>query len=331
MQRQLGRSGIDVSSIGIGTWAIGGRMGAEGGGLSWGRVDDSGAIDAIRYALDHGVNFIDTSNNYGCGHSERLIGEAIAGRRDQVVLASKFGYVCDPNTREIFGPDVSESAIRSMLRQSLSNLRTDRIELYQLHVGNLEIDEALKVRDILEILVEEGQIRYYGWSTNDASRLGEFVRGDHCVAIQHHYNLFERSRAVLEICQASGVSSIARGPLGMGILTGKYSHETVMPANDFRNDWDCAGGEQADQLNRLDQVREILTCEGHTLPQAALAWLLATSDSIVPIPGFKTLDQIQDTVGVLEKGPLTQAQMAKLDALLPEEDMVPNWLKPSES
>lgn len=326
MKRQLGRSDIEVSAIGIGTWAIGGRMGNEVDGLSWGTINDAEAIEAIRFAVDQGVTLIDTSNNYGCGHSERLIGEAIAGQRDSIVLATKFGYVCDSETREIFGPDVSEKAIRGMLRQSLENLRTDVIDLYQLHVGNLDADEALRVRDLLEQLVKEGQIRTYGWSTNDASRIAEFVKGDHCVAIQHHFNLFERMKPILDICRTAGVTSIARGPLGMGILTGKYSRKTVMPTDDFRNDWDCADGEQARQLNRLDQVREILTREGHTLPQAALAWLLAYSDTVIPIPGFKTLKQIQETVGVLKKGPLTSEQMAELDALLPEDEMVPDWL-----
>jgi len=327
MKRKLGRSGIEASAMGIGTWAIGGRMGSKADGRSWGAVDDADAISAIRYALDHGVTFIDTSNNYGCGHSERLIGEAIVGQRDRVVLATKFGYACDPETREIFGTDVSETAIRGMLRRSQENLRTEVIDLYQLHVGNLDIDQALRVRDLLEALVAEGQIRVYGWSTNDASRIAQFLQGDNCVAIQHHFNLFERSMRVFEACQSAGMTSIARGPLGMGILTGKYSHETVMAPSDFRNDWNCAEGEQAEQLDRLDQVREILTRGGHTLAQAALAWLLAYSDDIVPIPGFKSLRQVEETVEVLEKGPLTPEQMTELDALLPENEMVPDWLK----
>ena len=213
--------------------------------------------------------FIDTLSNYGCGHSEQLIGEAIVGQRDRLVLATKFGYVRDSETREIFGPDVSEAAVRSMLRQSLVNLRTDVIDLYQLHVGNLQVDEALRVRDLLEQLVVEGQIRTYGWSTNSAALIGEFVQGDHCVAIQRHFNLFERSPAVLGICRAAGVTSVARGPLGMGLLTGKYTHETVMPKSDFRNNWDCAQGEQAEQIDRLNQVRKDLARERHTLPQAA--------------------------------------------------------------
>jgi len=326
MKRQLGQSGIEVSAVGIGTWAIGGRMGNATDGLSWGAIDDADAIAAIQYAIDQGVTFIDTSNNYGCGHSERLIGEAIVGQRERLVLATKFGYTCDPDSREIFGPDVSEPAIRDMLRRSQENLRTDTIDLYQMHVANVEIDEALRVRDLLEQLVEEGQIRTYGWSTNDASRIAEFIQGDHCVAIQHHYNLFERTAPVLDLCRAAGITSIARGPLGMGLLTGKYSHQTVMPDDDFRNDWDCATGEEARQLDRLEQIREILTREGHTLPQAALAWLLAHSESIVPIPGFKNLKQVQDTVGVLQRGPLSTDQMKELDALLPADEMIPNWL-----
>jgi aryl-alcohol dehydrogenase-like predicted oxidoreductase len=274
-------------------------------------VDDADAVRAMRYAIDAGVNFFDSSNNYGGGHAERLIGQAIAGRRESMVLATKFGYVCKPGTRIIIGPDVSESAVRDMLRQSLDNLGTDYIDLYQLHVADLSVDDALRVRDLLETLVDEGQIRAYGWSCNDPERIQCFVAGDHCVAIQHHFNLFDRTQSVLKVCQAARVSSIARGPLGMGILSGKYTHQTTMPANDFRHGWDCREGYQAQQIDLLEQVRDILTREGHSLPQAALAWLLTYSDSIVPIPGFKTLNQVKDTTGVLEKGLLTDLSSVK--------------------
>lgn len=317
MKRKIGQSEIEVSAIGLGTWAIGGIMAdSSGGGSSWGQIDDAEAVQALRWALEAGVNFFDTSNNYGCGHAERLLGKAIAGRRQEVVLATKFGYPCQPGTRIVLDADVRETTIRAMLKQSLQNLDTDYIDLYQLHVYDLPLDEALRVRDLLEKLVEEGQIRGYGWSMNDPERAVPFAEGTNCIAMQHHFNLFERTQTMLEICQAASVSTIARGPLGMGLLTGKYSRRTKMPEDDFRNDWDCENGRQGEQLDLLADVREILTSEGHTLPQAALAWLLTYSDSIIPIPGFKTLAQVQDSVGILTKGLLTDEQMRLLNQRL---------------
>lgn len=171
-KRKLGQSDIEVSAIGLGTWAIGGVMANEdGSGHSWGSIDDDEAVFSMQWAIGAGVNFFDTSNNYGCGHAERLVGRAIAGRRDQVVIATKFGYVCKPGTRIILGPDASRVAIEHMLETSLRNLGTDYIDLYHLHIYDLDVDEALRVRDLLETFVEQGKIRTYGWSTNDPERV----------------------------------------------------------------------------------------------------------------------------------------------------------------
>lgn len=322
-KRKLGQSDIEVSAIGLGTWAIGGVMANEdGSGHSWGSIDDDEAVLSMQWAIDAGVNFFDTSNNYGCGHAERLVGRAIAGRRDQVVIATKFGYVCKPGTRIILGPDASRVAIEHMLETSLHNLGTDYIDLYHLHIYDLDVDEALRVRDLLETFVEQGKIRSYGWSTNNPERVQAFVGGEHCVAIQHHFNIMVRTQAVFDICRTAGVTTIARGPLGMGLLTGKYTHSTIMPDDDFRNDWNCQDGQEGRQLQLLDKIRALLTQRGHTLPQAALAWLLTLDSAVVPIPGFKTLAQVQENVGVLEKGLLSAEQMTEIDDILTPEHIL---------
>lgn len=320
LTRRLGKSDIEVSAIGAGTWAVGGVMvGPDGDAHSWGTIDDAEAVGAMQWGIEAGITFFDTSNNYGCGHAERLIGQAIAGKRDQVVLATKFGYVCEVGTRKILGFDVSESAVRSMLKQSLDNLGTDYIDLYQLHVYDLPLDDALRVRDLLEQLVREGQIRSYGWSCNDPARVQLFAAGQHCVAIQHHYNLLERTQRTFDVCSQAGVTSIARGPLAMGILTGKYTNDDTMGKDDFRHDWNLKDGKQAQQIEALAIIRDILTCNGHTLSQAALAWLLTLDPNIVPIPGFKSLEQLQDNVGVLDQGLLSEAQMLDLETILTPE------------
>ncbi len=316
-KRRVGRSRIEVSAIGLGTWPIGGVMiGAEDGvAHSWGEVDDAEAIRAIRWALDHGVTFFDSSNNYGCGHAEMLLGEALAGRRDEAVIASKFGYICKENSREIIGSDASPEAITRSLEGSLRRLRTDYIDLYQFHIPNYDPVEAVAVREFLEDLVHQGKIRCYGWSTNSLARAQVFAEGENCAAIQYHFNLLERQIALLELCEEHGVATIARGPLGMGLLTGKYDRSTIMPEGDFRQDWNMQGAEGS-MLDQLAKLREVLTSEGHTLPQAALAWLLKRGENIVPIPGFKTLKQVQDNIAVLEKGPLSDGQMDAIEQII---------------
>ncbi len=167
LTRQLGRSGIQVSAMGLGCWAIGGPFWRDGQSHGWGQVDDDESIRAIHRALDLGVTFFDTADVYGCGHSERLLRRALAGRRDQVVIATKFGRVFDEQTRHILADDASPAYIRQACEASLRRLNTDYIDLYQLHLGDYDLAQAGIVRDTLEELVAAGKIRYYGWSTDD--------------------------------------------------------------------------------------------------------------------------------------------------------------------
>ena len=175
-KRQLGRSGIEVSPIGVGCWAMGGQD--WGGG-----TDDAESIRAIHTALDMGVNLFDTANVYGMGHSERVLGKALAGRRDTVVIATKFAYTWDEETMTHTGPDVSPEGIRASCEGSLKRLQTDYIDLFQFHWNEFGIDGAEAICDTLEGLVKDGKIRSYGWSTDnaDSARIfaqGEKLRGD---------------------------------------------------------------------------------------------------------------------------------------------------------
>ena len=156
-RRTLGRSGIKVSAIGIGCWAIGGPYTNDGRPVGWGNVDDAESIRAIQRALDLGVNFIDTANVYGCGHSERVVGKAIRDRRDEVVIATKFGYTFDEDARICTGSCGDPEYIRSACDASLKRLGTDHIDLYQFHIGRH--DDGAAVREVLEGLVKAGKIR----------------------------------------------------------------------------------------------------------------------------------------------------------------------------
>ena len=190
LTRTLGRSGIKVSAMGLGCWAIGGPAWRDGKATGWGEVDDNESIAAIHRAIDLGVNFLDTANSYGCGHSERVIGQALQGKRDQVIIATKFNGVFDEETRQGLGSDATPEGIRSACDASLERLQTDRIDLYQFHDGMHDLDKSVTVRQTLEELVAAGKILWYGWSTDDAERAVLFAQGEHCTAIQQAFNLF---------------------------------------------------------------------------------------------------------------------------------------------
>jgi aryl-alcohol dehydrogenase-like predicted oxidoreductase len=326
MSRTLGRSGIEVSDIGFGCWAIGGPFTDGGKPDGWGEVDDGESVAAIRRALERGVTFFDTADCYGAGHSEQVLGKALAGRRDEAVIATKFGYTFDAGQRAITGQDASPGYIRQACRASLRRLGTERIDLYQLHVGDLPAGQAEEAAATLEELADEGLIRAYGWSTDDPARAALFAGGPRCAAVQHEINVLADTPAMLAACAAHDLASVARGPLAMGLLTGKYGAATTLPADDVRavQPWVAYfddGRPAPAWLARLDAVRDVLADGGRTLAQGALGWLLARSPRVVPIPGVRTVAQAEQNAAALRTGPLRPAEMAEIDRLLGVSDL----------
>jgi aryl-alcohol dehydrogenase-like predicted oxidoreductase len=326
MGRVLGRSGIEISEVGFGCWAIGGPFtDSTSGGIpvGWGEVDDAESAAALRRAFELGITFFDTADVYGTGHSERVLGRALAGHRDEVMIATKFGNTFDPGRRTMTGQDVSAAYIRRACEQSLRRLGTDRIDLYQLHLGGLPVAQALEVAGTLEDLAAEGMIRSYGWSTDDPARAASFAGGPHCAAVQHELNVLADAPAMLDVCDACDLASINRGPLAMGLLTGKYHAASALPAGDVRGpggpSWMeyFTGGRPAPQmLARLGAIREVLTSGGRTLAQGALGWLLARSPRTVPIPGIRTVAQAEQNAAALRLGPLPATAMGQIARLL---------------
>jgi aryl-alcohol dehydrogenase-like predicted oxidoreductase len=315
-KRQLGRSGIEVSAMGLGCWAIGGTAWIGAQAVGWGKVDDDESIRAIHRALELGVTFFDTADVYGCGHSERILCKALGGRRGDVVIASKFGRVFVEETRQITGSDASPEHIRKACDASLKRLGTDRIDLYQFHLGDWDIAEAETIRDTLEELCAAGKIRSYAWSTDDTERAGIFAEGANCTAVQHRLNIFQRNDPMIELCEEFNLASVNRTPLGMGLLTGKFTVDSKLPDDDVRSTWNFTEGRLAEGLQALDALREVLTQGGRTLAQGALGWLWAHSDATIPIPGFKTVAQIEENIGAASFGPLKADQMREIERVL---------------
>lgn len=323
MKRELGRSGMTVSALGMGCWAIGGPFWDGETPLGWGEVDDDESLQAIERALDLGVTFFDTADVYGAGHSERVLARAFKGRREMVVVATKFGNTFDEGSKQTKGPNADPDYIRMACEDSLRRLETDYIDLYQFHLNDYDTEKGATVRDVLEDLVTEGKIRYYGWSTDFTDRAQVFAEGDHCVAIQHQMNVLDDADPMVDLCEALNLASINRGPLAMGLLTGKYDASSNLAADDVRGknspgwmSYFKDGKPNLEWLTRRDAVREVLTSDGRTIAQGALAWLWARTSQSIPIPGFRTVTQTEENCEAMEYGPLSAASMKEIDELL---------------
>lgn len=321
--RILGRSGIEVSAIGLGCWPIGGQFRMGGREDGYGQANDAESLRALRRALDLGIYLFDTSDSYGAGHSERILGEALKGRREHAVIVTKFGHTIDEARREITGTNVTPAYIRQTCEASLRRLGTDYIDLYLLHVWQLTSRyEAELVAEALEDLVRAGKIRGFGWSTDVLDCASWFAKRPHCSAIELNLNVLQDSPALLDFCKAQNLAAINRSPLAMGLLSGRFTADSVIGSDDVRgagHDWVTFfkdGKPRPEFLTALASIREILTSNGRTLVQGALAWIMARGPHTLPVPGFKSVAQVEDLAGALQHGPLTLQQMAEIEHIL---------------
>jgi aryl-alcohol dehydrogenase-like predicted oxidoreductase len=317
-------NGRRVPRIGVGCWAIGGTFRLDGQAAGWGEVDNATSLSALHLAFDMGARLFDTADVYGIGQSEELLGEAFADRRGEVVLATKFGFRHDRATREMSGTDVTPAYMERALAASLGRLRTDHIDLYQLHVGDVADGPMDALAEALERRAERGDIDAWGWSTDDAFRVERMLAYPHFKSVQQQMSVFHEVPAMQRLADDNCLVNLNRSPLAMGLLTGKFTSETRFAANDVRSagfGWLTNfrdGRPTPDALRRVAAIREVLTSGGRTPAQGALGWLLARSPMTLPIPGFKTEAQIRDNLGTLDKGPLPETAMKEIDVLLRE-------------
>lgn len=313
-------NGQDVPALGLGCWAIGGPFFAGDQSLGWGTVDDSESIRAIHAAYDMGIRFFDTSDAYGAGHSEEILGKALKDRPD-AVIATKFGNTYDRVSRQLTGLDVSSGYIRHALDASLSRLGRNRVNLYQLHVDTLG-NEAGEVHDCLIGLADEGWIEAFGWSTDSVVQASRWPESPRYAAIQHGLNVVSPAAELLALCKETHRISINRSPLAMGVLTAKFDTPKSMAKDDIRasppgwlkyfND----GRPDPTMAEKVKAVGELLRSGGRTLAQGALAWIWAQSPQTLPIPGFRTVAQVSENVRALDYGPLPQDVVAEIRQLL---------------
>jgi len=322
LTRRLGKSEIEVSALGMGCWAIGGpwiweQPGEDPFPAGWGKIDDRESLRAVHTALDLGINFFDTAANYGAGHSEKILGQALGSRRDQVIIATKFGHVINEEQKVVYKDDAQVLGnLRQDCENSLRRLGTDYIDIYQFHEASYDPDQAPAVMKTLEDLSAEGKIRYYGWSTDIPDRADIFADGEHCTTIQFTLNINHDNPDIRALCKDFDLGGINKSPLNKGVWTGKFSADSTFPEDDIRHEINFKEGVPAERLQQVADLQEVLTAQGHTLAQAALAYIWALDERMVPIPGFKTVQQVEENSGAIRLGPLSGEQMGQIAEIM---------------
>jgi aryl-alcohol dehydrogenase-like predicted oxidoreductase len=307
--RTLGRSGLTVSMQGLGCMGI---------SQSYGKADPDEARATIDRAIELGVTFFDTADVYGGGHNETFVGKALAGRRDQVVLATKFALSRDSNSgaMSISGrPDY----VRSAIDASLARLGTDYVDLYYQHRvdANVPIEETVGA---MAELVDAGKVRYLGLSEASSQTLERAVAVHPIAALQSEWSLWTRDLEadVVATARRLGVGLVPFSPLGRGFLTGAIKSPDDFDDDDFRKNNPRFQGENFDQnLELVDKVGRLAQDKGCTAGQLALAWVLAQGEDVVPIPGTKRRTYLEENIAACDIT-LTEADLAQLDDLAPQ-------------
>lgn len=318
--RKLGN--MLVSPIGLGGWAIGGEFWEGDQPLGWGKVDDKESIRAIHYALDNGVNFIDTANIYGAGHSEVVIGQAVKDKRANVILSSKFGFDADEKTKQILGSFSNPHEIQAMCEASLRRLDTDYLDVYYFHIGDHPIEQIDEIRETLEDLVNQGKILSYGWSTDCEQRAASLIGRPGFTSVQFENNVLNPNQSLMTLCERHSLAGVNRSPLAMGLLSEKHLANMTLSDTDIRKlspEWLSyfENGKPSPRfVSKIEAIRDILTSDGRSLVQGSLAWLWAQSPNNIPIPGFRTEQQVQQLIQGIEKGPLKPIQLEQIQNIM---------------
>jgi len=297
--RILGRTGIRVSEIGFGAWAIGGTAEASGMPLGWGGASDDDSLAAIRRARDLGVNFFDTADSYGFGRSESLLGIVLSRRRQDVVIATKVGVARSSNGA--LRKDFTRQHIFHAVDGSLKRLRSDYIDLYQLHNPTIDDLKRGEIQEAMDVLQDAGKVRFWGVSVSTVEEGLEVVKNGWGHAIQVLYNVLNQSPDMDLFPRAAerGFGIIARVPLASGLLTGKYREGAVFAADDIRQSF-LTQRRLAEVTPKVDEVRAIIGGAARNIAEGSLRFVLANPAVSTVIPGARTARQVEANVAASE-------------------------------
>jgi aryl-alcohol dehydrogenase-like predicted oxidoreductase len=308
--RRLGTNGPTVSALGLGCMGMSEFYGA---------TDDAESIRTIQRALELGVTFLDTADMYGVGANEQLVGRALAGRRDGVVLATKFGIVRDANDPSVRGVSGRPDYVRQACDASLRRLGVDHIDLYYQH----RVDPQTPIEETvgaMHELVQAGKVRYLGLSEASAATIRRAAAVAPIAALQSEYSLFTRDveDEILPALRELGIGLVPYSPFGRGMLTGAIASVDELAPNDFRRHNPRFQGENFTRNRTIaEQVAEVAREAGITPSQLALAWVLAQGDDVVPIPGTKRVKYLEENVRAVDVR-LAPEQLARLDQIAPK-------------
>ncbi|WP_248927883.1 aldo/keto reductase [Paenibacillus hamazuiensis] len=309
--RRLGNTDLQVSEISFGTWAIGG---------SWGKVNDAESLRALQQAMEKGVNFFDTADVYGDGHSEQLLAQATKGKEDEIYIATKFCRAGD-----IHHPDTySEQQVRAYCEASLKRLNRERIDLYQIHCPPPAILKDGRIFEVLDKLQQEGKIRYYGVSVESVEEGLVCLEQPNVKALQVILNIFRQKplEQLLPEAKAKGVGILARLPLASGLLTGKFSAQTSFEPEDHRsfnrngesfNVGETFAGLEFERGVALSRGLQWIAEGRGNMTRAALRWLLDLPEVTCVIPGFKNVAQVEDNLAAQDVPSFSPEERRRLE------------------
>lgn len=312
----------NIQALGLGCWPIGGEMyGADGTSLGYANANDKESVNAINAALANGIQLFDTAAAYGAGHSERLLGKVLGNNPDALII-TKIGIAIDEQTKTLTGEDTDPASVQAAIEQCLKRLQRDNIDLLLLHPNEVPIEQAEPLFDEMEKARTAGKISAYGWSTDIIASAKSMGHRDGFAAVEYAMHVLMDAPAMQRLTSEKNLHSLIRSPLAMGLLSGKYTLDSSLSPTDVRATnpgwakYYINGKPNPDYIKRFQAVRELLQSDGRTTVQGALAWLWGKSDSNIPIPGARTVEQVEGLAGALAHGPLSESVMREIEQLV---------------